>query len=144
MEAVEGLSKLQVAEGNQNAASSNENSAASLEKIRQLLKAKDDTSRFVGLAVLKSTLDNSEELRKDEEAVTSLWNSISPKFLDRLLRTGSKASSEQKDSKDMLDLAAAVIYTFSVLLPDEAKADHRLLGRIPRLVEALVQRYEPS
>ncbi|RYP47406.1 hypothetical protein DL768_006521 [Monosporascus sp. mg162] len=105
------------------AATENGETDTSVEKVQQYLKAKDDTSRFVGLALLKSILDNSPTLQSDEETITSLWNSISPKFLDRLLRTGSRAGPDQKDSKDMLDLAVAVLRTFTVLLPDEAKQD---------------------
>ncbi|KAI2636435.1 DUF1941-domain-containing protein [Hypomontagnella submonticulosa] len=110
----------------------------SIEKIQELLKTKDDTSRFVGLALLKSVLDNSPELQSDKGVIISLWDSISPKFLDRLLRTGSQPGSEQKQSKDMLDLAVAVIHTFAVLLPDEAKEDTKLLARIPRLTKAVL------
>ena len=38
--------------------------AAALEQIKGLLKAKDDTSRFVGLALLKSVLDTQAQLQK--------------------------------------------------------------------------------
>lgn len=112
----------------------------SLKKVQQFLKAKDDTSRFVGLALLKSVLDSSPELQSDQGAVTALWDAISPKFLDRLLKTGSQAGAGQKDSKDMLDLAVAVVHTFSILLPDEAKQNPRLLNRIPRLTTAVLYR----
>ncbi|KAH9900650.1 DUF1941-domain-containing protein [Xylariomycetidae sp. FL2044] len=110
----------------------------SIDKIEQLLKAKDDTSRFVGLALLKSVLDNSPQLQNDQGAVTSLWNCISPKFLDRLLRDGSRPGSNRENSKEMVDLAVAVIHTFTVLLPDDARQDTRLLGRIPRLTQAVL------
>ncbi|KAK8041975.1 hypothetical protein PG993_006498 [Apiospora rasikravindrae] len=109
-----------------------------VEKIQQLLRAKDDTSRFVGLALLKSTLDNSEEIREDKEVIVALWDSISVKFLDRLLKTGAKPGSKQNDAKEMLDLATNVIYTFTVLLPIDALTNSRLVGRIPRLVEAVL------
>ncbi|RYP67291.1 hypothetical protein DL771_007309 [Monosporascus sp. 5C6A] len=95
------------------AATENGDTGTSIEKVQQYLKAKDDTSRFVGLALLKSVLDNSSSLQSDEETITSLWNSISPKFLDRLLRTGSRPGPDQKDAKDMLDLAVAVLHTFT-------------------------------
>lgn len=113
--------------------------APSLEKIQYLLKTKDDTSRFVGLAVLKSALDNSPELRQDEDAVLALWASIPPKFLDRLLRTGSGESRNQpqKEAKEMLDLAVSVIHTFAALLPDNEKAGSKFYATIPRLVECL-------
>lgn len=119
-----------------------QNQNASLERIIGLLKAKDDTSRFVGLALLKSTLDSSEQLRNNKTVVITLWSSISAKFLDRLLRTGSKPGAKQADAKEMLDLAANVVYTFAILLPEEARADDKLLGRVPLLVNAIIQRYD--
>lgn len=109
-------------------------------KIQSLLKAKDDTQRFVGLALLKSLLDSSEQLRQDEQTVQGLWSSLSPKFLDRLLRTGSKPSTQ--NSKEMLDLAISVLYIFSILLPDQAKSDAKFIDRIPLLVNAVLYRYE--
>ncbi|OTA80436.1 hypothetical protein M434DRAFT_401763 [Hypoxylon sp. CO27-5] len=130
------VSKLQVHDSNDG--ESGISTAPSIEKIQQLLKTKDDTSRFVGLALLKSVLDNSPELQNEKGVIISLWDSISPKFLDRLLRTGSQSSSEEKNSKDMLDLAVAVIHTFAVLLPEEARHDEKLLGRIPRLASAVL------
>uniref|UniRef100_A0A0D2XZL9 DUF1941 family protein n=1 Tax=Fusarium oxysporum (strain Fo5176) TaxID=660025 RepID=A0A0D2XZL9_FUSOF len=105
-------------------------------KIQSLLKAKDDTQRFVGLALLKSLLDSSEQLRQDEQTVQGLWSSLSPKFLDRLLRTGSKPSTQ--NSKEMLDLAVSVLYIFSILLPDQAKSDAKFINRIPLLVNAVL------
>lgn len=110
-------------------------------KIQQLLSTKDDTSRFVGLALLKSTLDNSEEIREDKEVIVALWSSISAKFLDRLLKTGAKPGSKQADAREMLDLATNVIYTFTVLLPAEAHTGTKLVGRIPRLIEAVLSRF---
>ena len=107
----------------------------SIEKIQALLKTKDDTSRFVGLALLKSVLDNSHEIRDDEHSLLSLWESISPKFLDRLMRTGS-----DQNTKDMLDLAVSVLHTFANLLPVHATADPRFIGKIPRLVSCIVHR----
>lgn len=133
------VSKLQVNDGD--AGESSQTKVPSIENIQQLLKTKDDTSRFVGLALLKSVLDNSPDLQSNKEVIVSLWSSISPKFLDRLLRTGSQAGSEAKNAKDMLDLAVAVIHTFAVLLPDEAKQDSKLLNRIPRLAKAVLHRY---
>ncbi|KAL0931678.1 DUF1941 family protein [Colletotrichum truncatum] len=112
---------------------------ASLDQIHTMLNAKDDTSRFVGLALLKSVLDNSEELRNNADIVSGLWESISPKFLDRLVKTGSSTQSVQKDARNMLDLAVSVIHTFTSLLPDQAKREKRLVGRLPLLVSGLLQ-----
>lgn len=109
----------------------------SLQKIQSLLKIKDDTARFVGLALLKTVLDNSKELREDEEAITALWLNISSNFLDRLLRTGMGDNASQKEAKEMLNVAVSVLHTFSILLPDEAKAGSKFYNRIPRLVACL-------
>lgn len=112
-----------------------------IQKIQTLLRAKDDTSRFVGLALLKSVLDNTPELRNDEEAIVSLWESIPPKFIERLIRTGSKQKapdSSRKNSSDMLDLAISVLHTFATLLPENARQSPKLLDRIPQLVACLL------
>ncbi|KAH7144039.1 Neurochondrin-domain-containing protein [Dactylonectria macrodidyma] len=111
-------------------------SSADLAKLQTLLGAKDDTQRFVGLALLKSVLDSSAELREHEHSVRNLWETLSPKFLDRLLRTGSKQSN--KNAKEMLDLAVSVLHTFAILLPERAGRDPRFLNRIPGLVNAIL------
>ncbi len=112
--------------------------SSSIQKIQTLLKTKVDTSRFVGLALLKSVLDNSEALRDDEAAILALWKSVPPKFLDRLLRTGQGEGS-QKNARDMLDLAVSVLHTFTALVPLEER-DEKFAGRVPRLVACLVRR----
>ncbi|KAI1324887.1 DUF1941-domain-containing protein [Xylariaceae sp. FL0255] len=107
-------------------------SSINVRKIHDLLATKDDTSRFVGLVLLKTTLDkHASELQHDQ--VAALWDSISPRFLDRLIRTGS---SDQKQSKEMLDVAVAVIYTFTKLLNDCAVSE-KFYQRIPNLIIAL-------
>ncbi|KAJ6780747.1 hypothetical protein PWT90_04622 [Aphanocladium album] len=103
-------------------------------KLKTLLKAKDDTQRFVGLALLKSLLDNTPEIRNDETAVRDLWSHISPKFLDRLLRTGSNPSNG--NAKDMLDIGVSILHTFSVLLPAADTASASFTARVPSLVGA--------
>ncbi|KAI1175965.1 Neurochondrin-domain-containing protein [Nemania sp. FL0916] len=108
-----------------------------VQKIHQLLAAKDDTSRFVGLLLLKTTLDNHASDLQHEQ-VEALWNSISSRFLDRLIRTGSRpATEQQKQSGDTLDVAVAVIYTFTKLLNDCAISE-RFYARIPNLANAVL------
>ncbi|SPQ25989.1 e9b59b6a-f39c-4d2a-9b94-75afe2ab05bc [Thermothielavioides terrestris] len=119
-----------------------QDSSASVQKIQTLLSARDDTSRFVGLALLKSVLDNTPELRSNEDAIAALWESIPPKFLDRLMRTGSKQQkapdAPRKDANDMLDIAVSILHTFAALLPENARQNPRLLQRIPLLVASLL------
>ncbi|KAM0562607.1 hypothetical protein ACHAPJ_002297 [Fusarium lateritium] len=122
--------------------SSTASQPADINKIQTLLKTKDDTQRFVGLALLKSVLDSSEELRQDEQTVQSLWSSLSPKFLDRLLRTGSKPSSQ--NSKEMLDLVVSVLHIFSILLPEQARNDTKFINRIPLLINAVLYSSEDT
>jgi hypothetical protein len=115
--------------------------AAALEHMRRLLSAKDDTSRFVGLALLKSILDNQPLLREDAAQVASLWEAISPKFLDRLLRADQNQRVTKGEARNMVDIAVAVLHTFTSLLPEEVRDTKRLLGRSPALVNALIDRY---
>ncbi|KAI1426969.1 Neurochondrin-domain-containing protein [Xylaria sp. FL1777] len=111
--------------------------SSEIQKVHQLLAAKDDTSRFVGLLLLKTTLDNHASHLQHEQVI-KLWNSISPRFLDRLIRTGSQlASGQRRQSGDMLDVAVAVIYTFTKLLNDCA-INERFYGRIPKLADAVL------
>ncbi|KAI0528025.1 Neurochondrin-domain-containing protein [Xylaria bambusicola] len=114
-----------------------------VQKVHQLLAAKDDTSRFVGLLLLKTTLDNHASDLQHEQVI-ELWNSISPRFLDRLIRTGSHPASQQrKQSGDMLDVAVAVIYTFTKLLNDCA-SNEKFYARIPNLANAVLYSSEET
>ncbi|KAF4123237.1 Pyruvate/2-oxoglutarate dehydrogenase complex, dihydrolipoamide dehydrogenase (E3) component [Geosmithia morbida] len=113
--------------------------AANLDRVKSLLRARDDTQRFVGLAILKSVLDNSPELRQNHVAVQDLWACISPKFLDRLLRTGSASSAKGKDAGEMLNLAVSVLHTFGLLLPPDSLENAKFPGRVPLLISALLQ-----
>ncbi|KAJ8068250.1 hypothetical protein OCU04_003817 [Sclerotinia nivalis] len=112
---------------------------ATFEKMKDLLKAKDDTSRFVGLALLKSVLDNEQQLVKNTEHLQILWESISSKFLDRLLRAQLSGNVDKSQAKDMVDLAVAVLHTFSILLPENIRREPQLTRRTGPLVKALVQ-----
>ena len=115
--------------------------AAGLEQIRGLLKAKDDTSRFVGLALLKSVLDTQAQLREDVKLVSSFWEAISPKFLAKLLRASKNEKTSSEEAKNMVDIAVAVLHIFAILLPEESREDRRFVDRIGGLVNCLLERY---
>jgi hypothetical protein len=117
--------------------------ASTMDKMIELLRAKDDTSRFVGLALLKSVLDNGQ-LARDSESLRLLWEALSPKFLDRLLRAQQSEKVNKTESKNMVDLAVAVLHTFTILLPEESRREKRLTGRTGPLVKTVVQRYLPK
>lgn len=112
---------------------------ASYRKIQDLLRTKDDTSRFVGLAILKTVLDNGQ-LAQDPGSVRILWEALSTKFLDRLLRAHQSAKLGKSEARDMVDIAVAVLHTFSILLPEDSRKQARLVGRTSALVGALVER----
>lgn len=114
--------------------------SAGLDQIRGFLKAKDDTSRFVGLALLKSVLDTQTQLREDAVQVNSLWESISPKFLDRLLQATRNDHVTADEARNMIDIAVGVLHTFAIIVPEESREDKRFIGRIDPLVNCLVQR----
>jgi hypothetical protein len=114
-------------------------SPATFAKMKELLEAKDDTSRFVGLALLKSVLDNGQ-IAQDPGSLRILWESLSPKFLDRLLRAQPSDKVTKSEAQNMVDLAAAVLHTFAVLLPEDCRKESKLVGRTPPLVKALVER----
>lgn len=111
-----------------------------LEQALALLKAKDDTSRFVGLALLKSILDNNVEFQKDSKTIADCWAAIPTRFLDRLLRAGESGKKSREEAKSMVELAVAVIHAFVVLLPKTSQEDERLLGRTEGLMSALTKR----
>lgn len=111
-----------------------------LEKIHALLESKDDTSRFVGLALLKSVLED-EAVTSSPDTVGSLWKSLSPKFLDRLLRSRAGDKVSQKEAEDLVDLAVAVLHAFTLLLPVETQKSSRLTKRIGPLTNAVIHRY---
>lgn len=118
----------------------NHNPAAALEQTKALLRAKDDTSRFVGLALLKSVLDNQPDLRNDSARIAALWEAISAKFLDRLLRASRNKKVTRQEAKDMTDIAVSVFHTFAILLPEESRHEKRFIARAPALMSALVSR----
>ncbi|KAH8591749.1 Neurochondrin-domain-containing protein [Bisporella sp. PMI_857] len=109
------------------------------ERMQTFLKAKDDTSRFVGLALLKSVLDNDGQLVHNADRVRIIWESLSPKFFDRLLRAHGNDKLKKSDAQDMVDLAVSVLHTFSIILPEASKKEKRLTGRTHPLVKALVE-----
>jgi hypothetical protein len=113
--------------------------AVTFEKMQELLRAKDDTSIFVGLALLKTVLDNGQ-LIQDPARLELLWQSLSPRFLDRLLRAQQNEKISKAEAKDMVGLAVSVLHTFTMLLPEDAQKNKRLTGRIAPLVKALIAR----
>ena len=114
-----------------------------LEKALEFLKAKDDTSRFVGLALLKPLLEQelSQQNGTEEEGTRALidqcWRAIPVKFLDRLLRAKPEEGKKTRDeASSMVGLAVAVLHAFLTIVETPEK-DDRFVGRVPLLMSAL-------
>ena len=113
-----------------------------LEKALEFLKAKDDTSRFVGLALLKPLLEQelSQQSSIGEEGTRALieqcWRAIPVKFLDRLLRAKPEGKKTKDEAASMVALAVAVLHAFLTIVEAPEK-DERFVGRVPLLMSAL-------
>ena len=121
-----------------------DNSSKALNQTLALLAAKDDTSRFVGLALLKSILENKIDFQKDPEIIKKCWEAIPSNFLDRLLKAGVKNEKSVDEARSLLELAVAVLNAFVILLPDRIKHSKKLVDRIPVLLDVLAKRYVHS
>ena len=117
-----------------------ENPSAALDQTLQLLKAKDDTSRFVGLSLLRTLLSSQPDLQNDSQVIRRCWNAISPRFLDRLLKAKANEKRDQKEADAMVALAIAVLHHFAMLLSLTRDIDEKLTGRVGGLVGALERR----
>jgi hypothetical protein len=125
---------------NTNATETSSNPQAAVDQTLTLLKAKDDTSRFVGLSLLRSLLDSNEQLRTNGENLLKCWDAIPNKFLLRLSKTQETKSKSRDEANDMVDLAVAVVHIFANLLPTQEVGEKKmvefcepLLNAIPRL-----------
>ncbi|KAK4694937.1 hypothetical protein P7C71_g2717, partial [Lecanoromycetidae sp. Uapishka_2] len=112
-----------------------------LETALGLLGKADDTSRFVGLALLKPVLEHalSQENNKGEELETLIlrsWKAIPSKFLDGLLKAKPNEKTPKEDVQNMVALAVAVLNAFMRLLGSH-QTDTKFIGRVPLLVPIL-------
>lgn len=110
-----------------------------LDQTLALIKAKDDTSRFAGLSLLRSLLDSNEKLREDPVLVSKSWSAISEKFLVRLLKTRATAKRSDEEAKSLVGLAVSIIHTFINLLPDEQLESEKIRTLSEPICQALSQ-----
>lgn len=112
-----------------------------LDQTLTLLKTKDDTSRFVGLALLKSILDEEVEFQKNTMIIERCWTAIPAKFIDRLLKAVRNENRNKEESLSMVKLAVAVLHAFIILLPTDLHNNEKFVDRIGGLIDALAWRY---
>lgn len=103
-----------------------------------LLSSKDDTSRLMGLAMLKSILNNQIIIQENSEILKECWDAISAKFLDQLLKPATRKEQDEDSSRNTIELAVAIVHAFLVLLPDYVKSSKKAIGRISGLIGALI------
>lgn len=113
-----------------------------LEAALALLKKHDDTSRFVGLALLKPVLEQELSQLDDTneggsaEIIRRAWGTIPAKFLDRLLKARSKEGRSRDEAESMVGVAVAVLQAFMGLL-EPPQTDEKFIGRVPVLMSIL-------
>lgn len=113
-----------------------------LEAALTLLQKNDDTSRFVGLALLKPVLEQELNTRnnstKDDRPalVQRCWGVIPVNFIDRLLKARANEKRSKDEANNMVGLAVAVLHAFMTLL-DSPETDENFMGRVPLLRSTL-------
>ena len=111
-------------------------------EVLKFLRAKDDTSRFVGLALLKPMLEQELDRQRsmkegDTRAVVEqCWDAIPVKFLDRLLKAQPDGKRTKEEAESMVTLAVAVLHAF-LMIGNISVEDDRFVGRVPLLMSAL-------
>ena len=113
-----------------------DSSTRSLDSVLALFEAGDDTSNFVAISLLRSILDDREELREDRETLLKCWNTIPTAFLRRLLRSKPSKKRTEEEAQSMVGLAVAITHVFFNLLPREV-IEHQLRDRADDLVAAV-------
>lgn len=112
-----------------------------LEAALTLLKKNDDTSRFVGLALLKPVLEQtlSSNYVADREERNALlqrcWDAIPGTFMNRLLKARATDKRTEEEASNMADLAVAVSYAFINFL-ESPQLDEKFINQV--LVFSLV------
>lgn len=124
------------------ATSESKQSPKDLEAALTFLKKKDDTSRFVGLALLKPVLEqrlNHETSLGEEQRFDPIqrsWGAVPLGFLDRLLKARPSDKRSKDEAQNMVGLAVAILHVFLTLL-DSPHTDQKFMERIPFLKAAL-------
>ena len=117
-------------------------SSKELDAALALLKKPDDTSRFVGLALLKPVLEqdlcktSSADLEENDALILRSWEAIPADFMDGLLKAKANDKTSKEEASELTGLAVAILHTFMRLLPSY-HADARFLKRIPLLITNL-------
>ncbi|KAL6716933.1 hypothetical protein ACLMJK_004845 [Lecanora helva] len=113
-----------------------------LEGALTLLKKHDDTSRFVGLALLKPILEselkdgNASTENERDALVQRCWNAVPGSFLDRLLKARAIEKQSKDEAGNMVALAVAIVHAFVSLLP-HPETDEKVVDRIQLLKATL-------
>ena len=90
-----------------------------LDKILQLLQSRDDTTKFMGLALLRGALkmiDNEDKQASFAAIAPGCWDAIPSTFLDRLFNQFTKMTEGNTDAKAMFELAVGITHAFVCML----------------------------
>ncbi|KAI5849043.1 Neurochondrin-domain-containing protein [Tricharina praecox] len=98
-----------------------------------LLSKNDDTSRFVGLAMVLSI---SNHVVDPTSVFQRCAAALKPTFLDRLLKAGTTKQKSPEEATQMVELAVNIINAFATSLPD-AGNNPFLVDRTPALIAVI-------
>ena len=113
-----------------------------LEAALTLLGKNDDTSRFVGLALLKPVLEQALEDANNTLGESQLaliqrcWKAIPLRFIDGLLKAKANEKRSREEATSMVALAVSVLNAFTAL-SSSSEIDEKVMSRIPLLKAVL-------
>ena len=116
-------------------------SEQALDKVLGLLQEKDDTSRLVGLTLLKPLLDNNAQFR-EPRVIGKCWKAVPLKFIIRLLRSTTTEKMTKEEASNCIGIAVGVIRSFLCLSDGENTLPLGLATTIPPLQAALAESSE--
>ncbi|MCJ1276451.1 hypothetical protein MMC21_004256 [Puttea exsequens] len=128
-------------EGHHHAASQQQR-PKDLEAALALLKKADDTSRFLGLAILKPILEqelsqsNGNSPQDESILVYHCWAAIPANFLTRLLKAKPNDKRSKEEARNMVAVAVAILHSFWRLL-EYPQEDAKFLKQVSMLSPAL-------
>ncbi|BFZ62889.1 hypothetical protein YB2330_003999 [Saitoella coloradoensis] len=104
--------------------------ANDLQQCLTLLKASDDTSKFVALTIIPAILS------RDPSLAPVCWAALTHSFIDRLLRTKSRTTADEQNAvNDLHELAVMILHSFATY--QGLAEDGHMLAHLPTILKTL-------
>ncbi|KAL8998648.1 MAG: hypothetical protein Q9169_002308 [Polycauliona sp. 2 TL-2023] len=102
------------------------------------LKSEDHQTKLIGMGQLNAIINTDTNLatrfRNDETAILKAWDTISGRFLDRLLSIVEYKGEQVIDRDWVANQAVSMIHTFLKLVPESLRNDKKFTKRIDKLL----------